>query len=157
MRPRMFALGLAVASIALGSPASAADGVLEAKGTIVVQTSTTGKVRLHVPTDATIDLNPAPVISGEGSFVGFLLTEPGTRKGFYAEAIRHPASLGFNERLLTDGQKAVADREPETVNPLDQPQSPACDLCHIPPGDYDLYVIAGGSPLSVTLRLEGLD
>ena len=129
---------------------------VELCGETTIESSTSGRVRVLVPSDATIDLDPDPAISGEGRTVGFLLTEPGTREGFYAQTIRFPSLLGSGVSTRSDGQKAVEDREEPSSNPLDPPPSHGCSECHIPPGQYDLYLIADGKPLSMTLRFSGL-
>jgi hypothetical protein len=129
---------------------------VELCGETTIESSATGRVRILVPGDATIDLDPNPTITGEGRTVGFLLTEPGTREGFYAQTIRYPNMLGSGVSTRSDGQKAVEDREEPSSNPLDPPPTHGCSECHIPPGQYDLYLIADGKPLSVTLRFSGL-
>ena len=156
-------LGLAL--LATPAPAGAgsqstcgqlAAGSVELCATTTVETSTTGRVRVRVPTDANIDLSPAPAITGDGRIVGFLLTEPGTRLGFWARVIRYPNILNWGIRTQANAQMAEEDREP-TSGPLEVSTGWGCSVCHIPPGEYDLYVIADGSPVSVTLDLEGLD
>jgi len=139
----------------LVGPASAAQPV-ELCGTTTIETSTTGRARVRVPADATIDLSPAPAITGEGRIIGFHLTEPGTQAGFWARTIRYRNSLGFGVHTQSAGQAADEDREPSS-GPAEPGFGPGCSRCHVPPGDYDLYVIADGSPVSVTLDLEGLD
>jgi hypothetical protein len=160
---RSAAAVLAAMMILNGVPAwaQAADPTPVVAGrTVTVDTSKTGKVRLEVPTDATIDLTVPPAISGEGSFVGFLLTEPGTMDEFNARAIRFPETIDGPPQVDTRGQLAVEDREPHEPTSfegiLGLPRYSGCSVCNISPGVYDLYVIADGEPVSISLTLDGL-
>ena len=165
MFSRFTAVIMAAGMVLTMAPAQAetTDGsVLTAARTVTVVTSTTGRVTLQVPADATIDLGSAPAISGEGGFVGYLLTEPGTMDGFYARATRYPERILSGATTHTSGQLAVEDREswdPRTdpTDLLDWPEGHSCVQCPVHPGVYDLYVIADGQPVSVTIELTGLD
>jgi hypothetical protein len=138
------------------APAQAVeDPTLPATGTVVIETSVTGRVHLGVPADAFLDIDVAEVASDGVGFYGFLLTDPGTRNGFYVQSIHHPDTIGFGDSMRTEGRKALEDREePTVINPI--PEN-TCTRCHVPPGSYDLYVIADGQPVSVRLTIEGLE
>lgn len=151
LRP-VIALALLVAALA-PQPAAASDGVT-LTGTVSIQSSRSGRIRVNVPSDATIDVGRQSVTGG-GAFAGFLLSEPKSRSGFFAEVLRYPEALTFKAMAWERGQKAVQDREEAELTDT-MPPTWSCNVCHIPPGAYDLYVIQAGSPVTITLTLGGL-
>jgi hypothetical protein len=121
---------------------------IQATGTLTVEASTTGRVSIEVPDDATLNIHEVE-LTGAGRLFGYLLIEPRTMERFVASAIQYPSTFGWPRRSTRDGRKAIGDRE----DGFDI----GCDECHVPPGLYDLYVIADGAPVAVSLTFEGLE
>jgi hypothetical protein len=127
---------------------SAGDGVITAAGDLTVTSDRAGKVRLRVPTDAVVDVDAVADPVGEGRFAGFVLAEPGTTDGLFIRVLRYPATLDWDAPVATSGRRAAEDRTPGAND---------CRQCRVPAGTYDLYLIADDTPVTVTLRLAGLD
>ena len=148
------------------APAAQAKPVV-LRGTNVLTGDRTTRIAVRVNAPATIDLSLAATSDGlepkaldargGRGYVGFLLTERASTAGFFALAVRTPEpTLRGAESVAASahGQPAVADREIglSTITG----DAPTCEICSIAPGDYDLYLITGGTGASVTVRLGGL-
>lgn len=129
-------------------------------GLTVLSGSTSGYTEVLVPTGARllfrlqtdetgVDFVPAlEDVSGEGRLVGFALEG--------AEAATRPVSaVALRLPEVIDALRSVA------VGTISNPSgdSTFCNTepCVLPAGRYRLYLIADGSPVTVHIRLEGLD
>lgn len=79
-------------------------------------------------------------IEGDGPFVGFILTED---------------VPGRDGRLLIAGYREREPAPAEYLAALGGPNHPGFEGT-FPPGEYLLYLLASGSPMTLTLRLPGL-
>ena len=148
---------------------SAASEAVVLSGTNIITGTGTGRVTVRLEEAARLDLSPtrasgsqasAPAAlhtSGGSGYVGFLLLEQESTDGFMALALRTP------EHLPSDSGPAAATGygRPSNENRSDPlsivPGSPArCTICYVPAGVYDLYLITGAEPATVTMTLDGL-
>jgi hypothetical protein len=137
---------------------------VELTETTILETSTSGTLDVTLPEDAVLDVrreaNPDVTISGSGRFVGIELTRKDHAHDFPAlSSYRQPAFLGG--QTLTYG----AGSPPPSCRDQVVPGDPLPDQCTyreqerivLLQGHYRLQVLADGAPLTITLRLRGLD
>ncbi|HVE74242.1 MAG TPA: hypothetical protein VNA30_04005 [Mycobacteriales bacterium] len=137
---------------------------VELTAVTVVEARSSGTLDVVLPEDAVLDVrqenNPDVTISGSGRFVGIELTRKDDQWGSTAlSSYRQPAFLGG--KTLTYGAGAPPPQCEKEVVPGD----PLPEDCTYPEqkrivllqGYYRLQVLTDGAPLTITLRLHGLD
>jgi len=149
-------LGFASLAVALPEPiaaasSSASDRVILGE-TNTIRGSKARSIEVSVPTDATVSwtvhANPDLVVDGAGVFPGVVLAADTPRRyGPLLIAGRAPADALCSGADCPDTEYVVSTME---VSPTQPP------AYIIPRGDYILYLLAYGSPVSVTLTLHGL-
>lgn len=132
------------------SAAVSAEPIVTIGSTTVIKGSQSGRVTVRVPQHATLDLGfasgdvKALVTEGAGRLVGFVLQPAEPDRWF-------------------DAPHYFAARIPKTIGPFREVSigvngwTPACYDCPVPPGLYDLYLLADGGPVTVSLTFAGLD
>lgn len=150
-----------LAALVVVAPSDAVGAVRRARsamaGTTTISGSKTSAIRVTIPRDATIS-NPAfkgkdVAVDGKGRFAGFALIEDG-----YAEL----NDAGRFDSSPDDGVALFGGRiggEAPTNEFLFSygKHHPAVGTdAVVPAGDYMLYLIADGNPISVKIKLHGL-
>lgn len=163
LRPLLAATALLAAAGAVPAQARV-PRPLELTATTVVSTARSGWVDVVLPEDVRVspaaEHNPDVAVQGKGRFVGFWLQRLGSGGlGDSLGSTRLPAFLGggtqtFGSYVPAPTCEPVPAAFPVTDDCTGQ-QQPTAILLH--EGRYRLTVLADGSPLSVTLRLHGLD
>lgn len=165
VRPALAAVALATAATALPADARVVRPV-ELTETTSIVTSTSGWVDVVLPEDVVMspkhEGNPDVTISGRGRYLGIELYRLGGDIWSSASSLtsyRLPAFQGGT--TLTYGSGAP---DPECEDEL-VPGDPLPEDCtygeqtqiELLQGRYRLWVVADGAPVTITLRLEGLD
>lgn len=166
---RLIRSTLVVATVtALATTALQADArvvrPVELTALTVVEAGSSGVLDVILPEDAVLDVrreaNPDVTLSGSGRFVGIELTRQDDEFDFPSlTTYRQPAFLGG--QTLTYG---AGSPPPECDDEL-VPGGPLPEQCTygeqerivLLQGHYRLQVLTDGAPLTVTLRLHGLD
>lgn len=138
------------------SPVAAAE-VVELRATTVVTTERSGQVRVVVPQDAAVDAKSFATVTGDGRFFGVVLTRVGDETSFKASHMHYPPDGDFRYTSRSIRLDAEDAEEPDPLNPLAVPKGRSCSSdCRLPAGEYDLLVVADGSPVEATMTIGGL-
>ena len=162
LRP-IVAAGLLLAG-GFALPAQAhVSAVPSATSTTVVTAAQTGYLDLQLSDDVRLSpsygANPDVALSGQGRFVGAWLVRGQDLNTFsddFVQALRLPDFLGGERRTQGSAYPAPSctSAMPLGLNPSCAYPDPQGILLH--EGNYRLYVLTDGSPITVTLHLHGL-
>lgn len=160
MRPiRLLATAaLGLAALVAGPAEARTPALPELAATTVLTTTGSGYVDVLVPEHARLspryDANPDVTFSGTGRLLGVWL-EPLDDGQDRLEAVRLPAFLGGRTQTSGSTEPApVCSSDPLGGQSCTTP-TPTAILLH--EGRYRLTVLSDGHPVTVTLRLRGLD
>lgn len=129
-------------------------------GTTVIRGDQPARMRVNLAADVMLNARFFEgtnnfTIEGEGDYVGFALSEVVTgRTGKTTLAYRGPGHWFGEPSASTDHKLFEFDPADDATEPLDSRSTPQVA---VPAGTYDLYLIAEGKPVTVTLTLAGLD
>lgn len=136
------------------APVAAAPRVAPLRATTVITGDSSAVMRVRLARPATLDLTPVIAhkgrlrpagvrIRGGGElFPGFLLTR---RSGPSASVMAFRSPHAMRERDDVTGIGAYGEIGGQS-----------CKQCNLPPGDYDLYLVADLKPVRVILRFNGI-
>ncbi len=128
-------------------------------GTTLIRGDGPASMRVHLAADVMLNGNFFDkannfTIEGEGDYVGFVLSEavPG-RTGKTVLAYRGPGQWFGEPEASVDHKLFEFDPAADATEPV---AALSTGEVSVPAGTYDLYLIAEGKPVTVTLTLAGL-
>lgn len=128
------------------APVSAADaGTPEVRGEVTLVGDGTAVARVRIPEGVSLDFRMQP----DGQLRALDVQGRGRLVGFYLMQVAEPAAADWH----------LALRLPQPAGAIKVVQSSpgGCVICDVKPGEYLMYLVADGDPVTMTLRFGGLD
>lgn len=146
-------LGLVVLLLVLGqiaavsaSPVSAAGASTpQVRGEVTLVGDGSAVTRVHIPEGVSLDFR----MRADGQLRALDVQGSGRLVGVYLLQIAEPAAA--------DWHLALRLPQPASAIKVVQSSPGGCVTCDVKAGEYLMYLIADGDPVSVTLRFDGLD
>ncbi|MDX6275014.1 MAG: hypothetical protein QOJ92_2224 [Frankiales bacterium] len=167
-RARALVVLALVAATAVALPASARTHYVELAGETTITAAHSGSVLVTVPDDAKLSWkalgNPDISIAGSGRLVGFML-EPVGQQGYSLDSVLVMRLPSSQRNALEVSGLAAPTPGPACTQPGDDPTDPlgSCEDWKDPgygflyEGRYRLTVLTDGAPVTIMLKLHGLD